>query len=198
MDCRVDYSELPELLDSSSDSIEVAPNDPWHCDPFILTCRSKIHVFLDLDLTLIVSGPMSQGTPQFFVRCQGRDLPVSIRPGLDVFLARLSLFATWYVYTAGQEDYAAQIMDKIDPAHQCQRVFTRRDCERLGPLQFRKRWEDTGVAFLEGVTFIVDDIPSNFGAYGEHGVRILPFRGNSQDQELYRVLKELYYRSGGR
>jgi TFIIF-interacting CTD phosphatase-like protein len=160
--------------------------------------RDRIDVFLDLDLTLIDSGPNAYKNPHFFVHSDPGNRPISVRPGIARFLERLSLFANWHIYTASCEYYAAQILNEIDPEFMASGFYTREDCERLGPCQYRKRWEDTGVRFVEGRTFIVDDLPENFGAFAGHGVRIAPFHGDSHDRELRRVLKEIYQRSRGK
>jgi TFIIF-interacting CTD phosphatase-like protein len=197
MDMQRGCLEIPDLMYSSSDSVETGQNDPWDCDPYLLTTRDRIDVFLDLDHTLIAAGDNAYNNPDFFVKVDGRDMPVLVRPGLAHFLERLSLFGNWHIYTASHTDYAAQVMDEIDPDFMASGFYTREDCESLGPWRYRKRWEDTGVPFVEGRTFIVDDIPEYFGAFAGHGVRIAPFHGDSNDRELSRVLKEIYERSGG-
>jgi TFIIF-interacting CTD phosphatase-like protein len=194
----MDSLDNAEPLYSSSDSVEVEALDPWNCDADLLRGRPKITVFLDLDLTLVSSGQIMQVPPAFYVASQGRHLPVALRPGLAKFLDRLSLIANWYIYTAAQDDYTIDILKRIDPTRRCVRIFTRRDCEKSEILGLRKRWDDTGVPFLQGLTFIVDDVPSNFGQFYQHGVEITPFRGQAQDYELRRVLREIYHRSTGK
>jgi RNA polymerase II subunit A small phosphatase-like protein len=189
------------LLDSdeeseSFDSFDVDDIDPWDCDITILTNREKIHVFLDLDNTLICSILAGSGPCDFVVQCAGRDIPVIKRPGVEAFLERLSHFAHIYLYTAAQYNYASQILDNLNAHERFVKIFSRTHCERLGPLNYRKRWDDCGVAFVKGQTFIVDDTPSNFGEFSEHGISISPFHGELRDDELHRVLRKIFKRSG--
>ncbi|KRX03544.1 HAD-like domain [Pseudocohnilembus persalinus] len=110
------------------------------------------------------------------------------RPGLQEFLNEMSLYFEIVVFTAAMQEYADEIIDKIDPqgkiSHRLYRQHLKtyrgdyiKDLSILGRDMSR--------------TLIVDNLRSNFVAQPRNGYEIAEFRGQTFDTTLRRLGRSL-------
>ena len=162
--------------------------------------KGRLTVCLDLDGTLVTTftpkrAPSLPPTMTTYIVGRGGKLNpggvfVVERPGLGDFLRRVSHFAEVVVFTAGLEEYAAPICDEIESrygpvVHRLYRPATVhadvypcvKDLSRLG------RDLDRCV--------LLDDTPLAFFYQPDHGVPILPFKGDVDDRMLTEAVAPL-------
>jgi len=163
----------------------------------------RLAVVLDLDETLVhttdISGQYSSaqhGSPalrsaqpeSFVVTVNGETLLVRKRPGVDEFLAQAAALFDLYVYTAGEEDYAAEVLSKLDPSGRIFRShFYRSSCiHNVSSGEYLKDLNIVpGMNLRRGV--LVDNNPISFSMQPNNGILIESFYSSATDQEL-RVL----------
>ncbi|XP_062232481.1 uncharacterized protein LOC133929709 [Phragmites australis] len=157
-------------------------------------------LFLDLDETLI----HSQTDPpparfDFTVRPviggQAITFYVSKRPGVEAFLRAAADSFEVVVFTAGLQEYASLVLDRLDPdgtvfAHRLYRGA----CRNAGDGRLVKDLAATGRAL--DLAVIVDDNPNAYALQPENAVPVAPFVDDDNDQELQRVLAFLDVAAG--
>ncbi|TKW24819.1 hypothetical protein SEVIR_3G075000v4 [Setaria viridis] len=149
-------------------------------------------LFLDLDETLI----HSQTDPpparfDFTVRPviggQAVTFYVAKRPGVEAFLRAAAESFEVVVFTAGLQEYASLVLDRLDPSGE---VFAHRlyrgACRDAGDGRLVKDLAATGRALDRAV--IVDDNPNAYALQPENAVPVAPFVDDDNDQELQRVM----------
>lgn len=160
----------------------------------------KKTLFLDLDETLIHS--QTDPVParyDFTVRPviggQAITFYVTKRPGVDEFLRAAAEAFEVVVFTAGLEQYASLVLDRLDPdgaviAHRLYRGACRDD----GDGRLVKDLAATGRAL--DCAIIVDDNPNAYSLQPENAVPVVPFLDDANDQELQKVMGFLYVAAG--
>ncbi|KAL1805710.1 hypothetical protein ACET3Z_028778 [Daucus carota] len=150
-------------------------------------------VFLDLDETLIHSSPeIPPGKFDFVVRpaIDGRKVEffVSKRPFVDEFLENLGKKYEIVVFTAGIEEYASLVIDKIDPNKVISHRLYRDSCkENEG--RFVKDLSELGRDMKRVV--LVDDNPNSYEFQPDNAIKIKPFIDDFEDGELKKVMEFL-------
>ncbi|WVZ96954.1 hypothetical protein U9M48_042530 [Paspalum notatum var. saurae] len=157
-------------------------------------------LFLDLDETLI----HSQTDPpparfDFTVRPviggQAVTFYVAKRPGVEAFLRAAAESFEVVVFTAGLQEYASLVLDRLDPDGE---VFAHRlyrgACRGAGDGRLVKDLAATGRALDRAV--IVDDNPNAYALQPENAVPVAPFVDDHNDQELERVMAFLDVAAG--
>ncbi|KAJ1262096.1 hypothetical protein BS78_09G081100 [Paspalum vaginatum] len=152
----------------------------------------KRTLFLDLDETLI----HSQTDPpparfDFTVRpvIGGHAVTfyVAKRPGVEAFLRAAAESFEVVVFTAGLQEYASLVLDRLDPDGE---VFAHRlyrgACRDAGDGRLIKDLAATGRPLDRAV--IVDDNPNAYALQPENAVPVAPFVDDHSDQELQRVM----------
>lgn len=155
--------------------------------------KNDLTVILDLDNTLISSfifNPNS-GICDFLFTLQEESktsmIGVVKRPNVDSFLMTLSSFATIYLFTSAEKEYASKIISQIDPiGRYFKKVFTRENCIQTKNNKFKKDYSICGTDMSR--TIIVDDIPENFKDFANNGIPIRPYKGGLNDNDLTLVL----------
>ena len=155
--------------------------------------RGRLTVCLDLDGTLVTTftpkrAPSLPPSMTAYIVGRGGTLnPSGIfvveRPGLGEFLQHLAAFAEVVIFTAGLEDYASPICDEIEKrygpvVHRLYRPATVhshvypcvKDLSRLGRDLHR--------------CVLLDDTPLAFFFQPDHGIPVLPFKGDADDRIL--------------
>jgi len=155
--------------------------------------RGRPTVCLDLDGTLVTTftpkrAPSLPPSMASYIVGRGRKLnPAGVyvveRPGLGQFLQQLATFAEVVIFTAGLEDYAQPILDQIDA--------------RYGKIPYRLYRPATVQADVYPCVkdlsllgreinrcVLLDDTPLAFFFQPDHGVPILPFKGDADDRML--------------
>ncbi|KXZ54403.1 hypothetical protein GPECTOR_5g59 [Gonium pectorale] len=170
----------------------IPPQSPRHA--------GRLCVLLDLDGTLVSSytprrAPRLPPYVRTHVVGMGSKLnPAGVfvveRPGLREFLEELAAFAEVIVFTAGLEDYAAPIIDAIDPrgelfAHRIYREGTLRTDYYQCVKDMARLHRDLGR------TVLVDDTPLAFLHQPDNGVPVLGFRGDPDDRLLMEAVLPL-------
>ncbi|KAI4966274.1 hypothetical protein ZWY2020_041874 [Hordeum vulgare] len=170
----------------------------WQVHPAALPPPSdpeKKTLFLDLDETLIHSQtdpaparfdftvrPVICGQPVTFYVCK--------RPGVDDFLRAAAEAFEVVIFTAGLEQYASLVLDRLDPtgaliAHRLYRSACRDD----GDGRLVKDLSATGRA--PDCAIIVDDNPNAYSLQPENALPVAPFIDDANDQELEKVMRFL-------
>ncbi|KAL5997752.1 hypothetical protein ACLOJK_008682 [Asimina triloba] len=154
----------------------------------------KKTVFLDLDETLVHS--KSDPPPEkydFVVRptIDGEVLNFYVlkRPGVDELLEEISKSFEIVVFTAGLREYAAPVLDRIDPKGVISHRLYRDSCKEMEGGRFVKDLSEMGRDLKRVV--IVDDNPNAYVFQPRNAVRVSPFIDDLGDQELQRVMKFL-------
>jgi len=155
--------------------------------------RGRLTVCLDLDGTLVTTFTPKRAPSlpplmvSYIVGQGGRLNPAGVyvveRPGLGQFLQQLATFAEVVIFTAGLEDYAQPILDQIDA--------------RYGKIPYRLYRPATVQADVYPCVkdlsllgrdinrcVLLDDTPLAFFFQPDHGVPILPFKGDADDRML--------------
>jgi len=155
--------------------------------------RSKLTVVLDMDGTLL-SSYAAQRRPRLppslrtFVTGTGGKLnPGGVlaveRPGLRTFLEELAGFAEVVLFTAGLPDYAAPIIDRLDPGGALFSARLYREATVTSPTySCVKDLSRLGRDLAR--TVLVDDTPMAFLHQPDNGIPILPFRSDPDDRFL--------------
>ncbi|KAL6619579.1 hypothetical protein ACP70R_034718 [Stipagrostis hirtigluma subsp. patula] len=158
-------------------------------------------LFLDLDETLIHSqtDPPPSARYDFTVRPviggQAITFYVAKRPGVDAFLRAAAESFEVVVFTAGLQEYASLVLDRLDPdgAVFAHRLY-RGACRDVGDGRLVKDLAATGRDLDRAV--IVDDNPNAYSLQPENAVPVAPFVDDASDQELQRVMAFLDVAAG--
>lgn len=125
------------------------------------------------------------------VKMESEIMPIFVvkRPGLTEFLERLSESFEVVVFTAGLEDYASQVLDKIDRKGVITQRLYRDSCREVNGRYVK----DLSMVVGEdlGSVLIVDDNPSSYSLQPENGVPIKAFVDDLRDQELMKLVEFL-------
>lgn len=148
-------------------------------------------LILDLDETLIHASPVPLARPADF--CAG-PWHVYRRPGLDEFLALCTAHFDLAIWTSSSALYATAIIDMmVPPALQWQFVWSRERCTRRFDAE---TWEYEWLKDLKKVkkrgydlahVLMVDDTPEKLARHYGNLIRVEPFTGNENDDELPRL-----------
>ena len=158
--------------------------------------KPKLLIF-DMDETL-VAAKFAGSVPEKFQSTfsfpyQSTEISVRLRPYLSDALEKLSQFYEMVVFTAGQQDYADNILDYIDPEKKYfQRRLYRQDCIKCD--QFYIKDLDIILDREKTEIIIVDNSIVSFAFDLENGVPINSFMGTEEDDKellfLYSFLEE--------
>ncbi|XP_010460753.1 PREDICTED: probable C-terminal domain small phosphatase [Camelina sativa] len=161
-------------------------------DPMTEHTKMKRTIILDLDETLVHSTTQIPGVKYDFmvmVKMEMEIMPIFVvkRPGVTEFLDRLGENYKVAVFTAGLEDYASQVLDKIDKNHVISQRLYRDSCTEVNG----KYAKDLSLVVGEDLrsALIVDDNPSSYSLQPENGVPIKAFVDDLQDQELLKLVE---------
>ena len=163
----------------------------------------RLIVVLDLDETLIHTTDITDRyspnlynpetlrdqTPEaFLIRVKGEILLCRKRPGVHQFLARASSLFDLVLYTAGEEDYATEVLKELDPT--CDLFlgrFFRSSCvQNPDTGEFLKDLKRVPRVNLKRCV-LVDNNPASFAMQPNNGILIESFYVSATDREL-RVL----------
>jgi len=112
------------------------------------------------------------------------------RPGLKHFLEQLAGFAEVVVFTAGLEEYAAPIIDVLDPTGELITARIYRDgTTKTEHYQCVKDMQLVGRDLDR--TVLVDDTPLAFLHQPNNGIPVLGFRGDPDDRLLHEAVLPL-------
>ncbi|EES03078.1 hypothetical protein SORBI_3003G179400 [Sorghum bicolor] len=117
------------------------------------------------------------------------------RPGVEAFLCAAAEIFEVVVFTAGLQEYASLVLDRLDPDRE---VFAHRlyrgACRDADDGRLVKDLAATGRALDRAV--IVDDNPNAYALQPENAVPVAPFVDDDNDQELQRVMAFLDVAAG--
>ncbi|GBF88218.1 CTD small phosphatase [Raphidocelis subcapitata] len=194
--------DAPEAAPEAAACAALGPEPPggWLLPPQAPQLAGRLTVLLDLDGTLISSFTPKRAPrlpPSMTTHLVGvgsglnpGGVFVVERPGLKSFLAELTAFAEVVVFTAGLEEYAAPIVDAIDPSgalisHRLYRDATARSDHYSCVKDMRRLGRPAGR------TVLVDDTPLAFLHQPANGVPVLGFRGDPDDRLLVEAVLPL-------
>lgn len=157
--------------------------------------QGKLTVVLDIDETLIhtelisagdVNQPQNNQVDTFMLQMYGLQMKVSKRPFLDQFLQECSKKFELIAFTAGAEDYATALLDRLDPKKTIfrHRLF-RQHCtmHRFGTNNFIKDLRIVNRSLDK--TVLVDNNAHSFLFQLGNGIPIASFFGtDSNDKAL--------------
>ncbi|XP_042037925.1 carboxy-terminal domain RNA polymerase II polypeptide A small phosphatase 1-like [Salvia splendens] len=148
-------------------------------------------IFLDLDETLIHS--TAAAPPErydFVVRPvidgQKTEFYVLKRPFVDEFLAYMSGRFEIVIFTAGIEEYASLVVDKLDWRNAISHRLYRDSCRAVDGM-FVKDLGETGRDLSRVV--IVDDNPNSYQFQPENAIPIRQFVDDVGDEELKKMME---------
>ncbi|KAI5659811.1 hypothetical protein M9H77_28604 [Catharanthus roseus] len=156
-----------------------------------LVSSKKKTIFLDLDETLVHSKPNPPPDKyDFIVRpvIDGEkiDFFVLKRPFLDEFLEFLNKEFEIVIFTAGIEEYASLVLDRIDKKGLISHRLYRDSCRELDG-KFVKDLAELGRDLNRVV--IVDDNPNSYALQPQNAIPIRPFIDDIGDEELKNLIK---------
>ncbi|KAL1567442.1 protein-serine/threonine phosphatase [Salvia divinorum] len=148
-------------------------------------------IFLDLDETLVHStATVPPERYDFVVRPvidgQKSEFYVLKRPFVDEFLAYLSDKFEIVIFTAGIEEYASQVLDKLDWRNAISHRLYRDSCKAVDGI-FVKDLGETGRDLSRVV--IVDDNPNSYQFQPENAIPIRQFVDDLGDEELKKMME---------
>lgn len=148
-------------------------------------------VFLDLDETLVHSKADPPPDRFDFVvqpRIDGHvvNFYVLKRPGVDELLEFLAPKYEVVVFTAAMEEYAAMVLDRVDPKRLISHRIYRDSCRQVDG-KLVKDLSEVGRDLKRVV--IVDDNPNSYAKQPENAVPIRPFIDDISDRELWKLMK---------
>lgn len=157
----------------------------------LLPQSNKRTIFLDLDETLVHSKP---GPPihkyDFIVRPEIDGVEVEFyvtkRPFVDELLETLKQKFELVIFTAGVEEYASKVLEKLDGKEAIRHRLYRDSCRIVDEKYYVKDLESTGRDLSRAA--IVDDNPNSYSLQPENGIPISPFTGDMGDVELLRLM----------
>ncbi|CAA7062228.1 unnamed protein product [Microthlaspi erraticum] len=159
-------------------------------DPQTEYNNKKRTIILDLDETLVHSTTQLPGVRYDFmvmVKMEREIMPIFVvkRPGVTEFLERLGENYNVIVFTAGLEDYASQVLDKLDKKGVISQRLYRDSCTEVNG----KYVKDLSLVVGKdlGSALIVDDNPFAYSLHPENGVPIKAFVDDLRDQELLKI-----------
>ena len=142
---------------------------------------AKPAIVLDLDETLVYSSSIKVNCDSFPVRIGRRMMHVQFRPGLSDFIKEIKDMYDIYFFTASNEQYANQIIEKIAPETPNDRRFFRQDCRCMGGYPVKN---------LEIINrplnkvLLVDDLVGSALLNLNNLVHISPWNGSKEDHVL--------------
>ncbi|XP_010549563.1 PREDICTED: probable C-terminal domain small phosphatase [Tarenaya hassleriana] len=152
--------------------------------------KKKRTILLDLDETLVHSTTQPpRGKIDFMVRIKigSGIIPLFVvkRPGVNEFLKRISEEFRVVVFTAGLEDYASQVLDKLDQNRVISQRLYRDSCKEVNG----KYVKDLSLVVGKdlGSVLMVDDNPFSYSFQPENGLPIKPFVDDMNDRELMKL-----------
>ncbi|CAH8355429.1 unnamed protein product [Eruca vesicaria subsp. sativa] len=156
--------------------------------------HTKRTIILDLDETLVHSTTQIPGVRYDFmvmVKMESEIMPIFVvkRPGVTEFLERLGESFEVVVFTAGLEDYASQVLDKIDQNGVISQRLYRDSCREVNGRYVKDLSMVVGEDLASAL--IVDDNPSSYSLQPENGVPIKAFVDDLKDQELMKLVEFL-------
>ena len=170
-----------------------------------VTSRSphKMTVVLDIDETLIHSFepekyPYHDKKCPFMMHKMGKEFFVCERPGLQPFLDWL--FRTFHVvvWSAGSPEYVKYIVKEVvkKTGRKPIAVLTSDDCD-ISDKKYKERkalqriWDDLELACGPQSTILIDDLEENRCHQPGNCIKIRPFVGKKDDNELEKVKRKL-------
>ncbi|KAI4324473.1 hypothetical protein MLD38_029961 [Melastoma candidum] len=201
-----DSSDLTDgLVGDAGDNVMIDSSD--------FSGMDKMTVVLDLDETLVCAyetlnlpevlraQAIEAGLKWFELECVSSDkecdgkpninhVTVFERPGLREFLRKVGEFATLILFTAGLEDYARPLVDRIDVDKMISSRFYRPSTVSTKYGEHVKDLTCISKNLLR--TVIVDNNPFSFLLQPLNGIPCVPFSaGQGQDDQLLEVLLPL-------
>ncbi|KAA8517804.1 hypothetical protein F0562_015278 [Nyssa sinensis] len=203
--------ELPLSESSTAPPLHVSVNDIH--DGSNYERLEKLTVFLDLDETLVCAyetcslpavvrtQAIEAGLKWFELECVSSEkecegkpkssyVTVFERPGLHEFLKQIGEFADLILFTAGLEDYARPLVDKIDVDNRfCHRLYR----PSTVSTEYREHIKDLSCLSKDLCrTVIVDNNPFSFLLQPSNGIPCVPFSaGQPHDEQLLEVILPL-------
>lgn len=156
-----------------------------------LLSPDKKTVFVDLDETLVHStASIPPERYDFVVRPvidgEKAEFYVLKRPFVDEFLRILSEKFEVVIFTAGIEEYASLVLDKLDWRKVISHRLYRNSCKEVDG-RFVKDLSDVGRELKKVV--IVDDNPNSYQFQPDNAIPIKPFTDDLKDEELKKLVE---------
>ncbi|KAG2265854.1 hypothetical protein Bca4012_076805 [Brassica carinata] len=145
--------------------------------------NTKRTIILDLDETLVHSTTQMPGVKYDFmvmVKMKSEIMPI--------FVVKRETYNV-AVFTAGLEDYASQVLDKLDKKGVISQRLYRDSCTELNGRYVKDLTVVVGKDL--GSALIVDDNPFAYSLQPENGVPITAFVDYMKDQELLKMVEFL-------
>ena len=148
--------------------------------------KGKKTLVLDLDETLVHSSfePVQDWDLILQVEIEGKEWNIYVlkRPGVDLFLKKMSILYEIVIYTASLQRYADPLLDWLDPNKLCSYRLFREDWTFFSGI-FVKNLSKLGRDLKD--TIIIDNSPASYIMHSEWAVPITSWYDDMEDTELY-------------
>lgn len=164
-----------------------------HKRVFLPPIENRKTIVLDLDETMIHADFDSKYSGHdsiinFKYNDEEVTVPIFIRPGLHLFLQKISEIFEIFVFTASIKEYADSVLNHIDPENKYFRNrFYRESCINLKNKVFIKDLRIFSERKLENL-IIVDNSLYSFNNQISNGILINSFYNDKTDRELMNLL----------
>ena len=150
----------------------------------------KKTLILDLDETLVHSAlkPFSiKSDLVLSIPFEDKTQTVHVlkRPNVDKFLEKVSKLYEVVIFTAGIQNYASPLLNKLDPNHYISYRLYREHCTQCNKLYIK----DLNLIGRElKDTIIIDNNPISYAFNKDNGIPILTWMTNQNDDELMKMI----------
>jgi len=146
----------------------------------------KYTLFLDLDHTLVYS-EMVMNTSE---KCDQYSLRTNLRKFAKELIQEMSELYEICIFTAASEEYAIEVVNKLDPDGKIKKIISRKHCVEIKEgfvVKDLRIFPDRDLKDM----IIVDDSIYSFAFQIENGIPIKVFDGEEDDEELSLLIKYL-------
>jgi len=151
--------------------------------------KIRLKIILDLDNTLIYSSQTKNDLSLKYFKI--KDYYVYKRPNLEQFLYTLSEIADLYLYTSSNEDYANEILNKIDTNHVIKNKFYRNNCLLINNEFIKDVNNLSNFTYDPNYLLIIDDNLNCYRNFHDNIIQIKSWKGEKNDVYLCEIESNL-------
>lgn len=151
--------------------------------------KGKFTIVLDLDETLVHVTHQKRPCQDFDFELEQRRYYVYIRPYAELFIEKLAEKCEVVIYTASCENYAKEIMKRLDPKNLCKHILSREHTRHVYGVQYAKPLTLLGRALSRSL--LIDNSPDAIFVNPYNTIPVPDYLGNKRDCVLIAVLEDV-------
>ena len=156
----------------------------------------KYTLVLDIDNTLLFAEVIDKEKETANGTEQEQELSVKIRPYALELLEQLHLIFEIVLFTAGCDQYATEIKKLLDPEQKyISRALGNSSCFLTKEGYYVKDLRIFADRKIDNI-IIVDDLATSFALQPDNGVTVIPYTGETEDDELKLLIDYLWSMNG--